>query len=169
MPDLNAVDRLQPCLLDRLFDEEPRRRSEGKHEKVVSLSRFKEGIKRDIEWLLNSKSRFEHLDGLAFGEVKRSVLNYGVRDFTGLSSENLSTVELERAIFDALSTYEPRILPGSLRVRHLSAAEGTKGADLRRINALDFEVSGKVWADPMPQDFVVRTEINLEEGAVSVV
>jgi type VI secretion system protein ImpF len=168
MPDLNAVDRLQPCLLDRLFDDEPRRRSEGKHEKVVSLSRFKEGIKRDIEWLLNSKSRFDHLDSLAFGEVKSSVLNYGVRDFTGLSSENLSTVELERAIFDALSAFEPRILAGTLRVRHLAAGDGKKGGDLQRINALDFEVLGKIWADPMPQDFVVRTEISLEEGAVSV-
>lgn len=42
MADLNSVDRLQPCLLDRLFDDEPGRLSESKQEKVMSMARFKE-------------------------------------------------------------------------------------------------------------------------------
>lgn len=168
MPDLNAIDRLQPCLLDRLFDDQPRRLSEGKQEKVVSLARFKEGVKRDIEWLLNSKTRFDHLDATAFSEIRYSVLNYGVRDFTGLSSENLSAADIERSIHRALTAYEPRILRESLTVRHLAVAEDDADAEIKLINALDFEISGKVWADPTPQDFVVRTEINLEENTVTV-
>lgn len=168
MPDLNAVDRLQPCLLDRLFDDEPRRSSEAKHEKVVSLARFKDGIKRDIEWILNSKSRFSDLDESRFGEVKRSVLNYGVRDLTGMTSENLSGTEVERVLHRALTTFESRILPGTLRVRHIAVEAGSDGADLQRINALDFEISGKLWAEPLPQDFTLRTELTLEDGAVKV-
>ena len=58
MADLTSIDRLQPCLLDRLFDDDPRSRSETKQEKVISVKRFREGVKRDIEWLLNSKSKF---------------------------------------------------------------------------------------------------------------
>lgn len=168
MPDLNAVDRLQPCLLDRLFDDEPRRTSESKHEKVVSLARFKEGIKRDIEWILNSKSRFSDLDEARFGDVKRSVLNFGLRDFTGMTSENLSGPEVERALHRALTTFEPRILAGTLRVRQIAVDDGSEGAELHRINALDFEISGKLWAEPLPQDFTLRTELILEDGAAIV-
>lgn len=168
MADLNAVDRLQPCLLDRLFDDEPRKNIEGRQDKVVSLHRYKEGIKRDIEWLLNSKSRFSHLDDGRFREVKRSVLNFGIRDFTGLSSENLNARELEQALSEALTAFEPRILPGTLSVRHLSVDQHSKLKELHSINALHFEISGKIWAEPVPQDFVLRTEITLEDGAISV-
>lgn len=168
MPDLNAIDRLQPCLLDRLFDEEPRRLSEGKQEKVVSLARFKEGIKRDIEWLLNSKTRFDHVDTALFPEIRYSVLNYGVRDLTGLSSENLSAADIERAIYKALMAYEPRIIKGSLTVRHLVVAADDAEAELKLVNALDFEISGKIWADPTPQDFVLRTEIHVEDNTITV-
>lgn len=168
MPDLNALDRLQPCLLDRLFDDQPRRLSEGKQEKVVSLVRFKEGIKRDIEWLLNSKTRFDQLDAALFPEIRYSVLNYGVRDLTGLSSENLSPVAIETAIHRALAAFEPRILKGSLSVRHLAVAADDSDAEIKLINALDFEISGQIWADPTPQDFVLRTEINVEENTVTV-
>jgi type VI secretion system protein ImpF len=167
MADLNSIDRLQPCLLDRLFDDEPRRTSESRQEKVVSLTRFKEGVKRDIEWLLNSKCRFDDLDGSLFGEVKRSVINFGVHDFTGLSSENLQAQTIERYIRDALVCYEPRIVPGTLSVRYVEPGEGV--GELRRINALDFEISGKVWAEPLPQDFLLRTEMVIDNGTVSVV
>lgn len=166
MADLNSIDRLQPCLLDRLFDDEPRRVSEAWQEKVVSLTRFKDGVKRDIEWLLNSKCHFDELDETRFGEVKRSVLNYGVRDMTGLSSENIRAGKIERLIRDALVRFEPRILPSSLKVRHVPN-DGQESA-LKKISALEFEISGKVWAEPLPQDFLLRTEMLLEDGTVSV-
>ena len=166
MPDLNSLDRLQPCLLDRLFDDEPRRLSESKQEKVMSLSRFREGVKRDIEWLLNSNSRFDELDETRLGEVKRSVLNFGIRDFTGLSSENLQPAALERMIRESLLQYEPRIIPSTLRVRFVETAE--TASELHKINALDFEISGKVWAEPLPQDFMLRTELGIENGVVTV-
>ncbi|MGJ8640758.1 MAG: type VI secretion system baseplate subunit TssE [Opitutaceae bacterium] len=164
MADLNAIDRLQPCLLDRLFDDEPRRLSEAKHEKVISLARFKDGIKRDIEWILNSKTRFDWLDESEFGLVKRSVLNYGLRDFTGLSSENLEAGAIQRLIEQALLTFEPRILPESLKVRHVTAVG--RHANLKQVNHLDFEITGKLWAEPLPQDFALRTEMLLEEGSI---
>lgn len=167
MADLNSVDRLQPCLLDRLFDDEPGRLSESKQEKVMSMARFKEGVKRDIEWLLNSKSRFDDLDEAQFSEVKRSVLNYGIRDFTGLSSENLQLDSLERIIRNSLIEFEPRLIRGTLRVSYIELPESASA--LHKINALDFEISGKVWAEPLPQDFLLRTEVSLESGMISVV
>ena len=163
MADLNPIDRLQPCLLDRLFDDEPRSRSESREEKVISVKRFREGVKRDIEWLLNSKSRFYDLDDTQ-SEVRSSVLNYGIRDFTGLSSENLSLRTLENVIYDSLVTYEPRLIPDELVVRAINPA-----STLKKINALSFEIFGKIWAEPLPQDFILRTEVLLDTGLISVI
>ena len=166
MSDLTSIDRLQPCLLDRLFDDEPRRRSESREEKVISVKRFREGVKRDIEWLLNSKSRFYDLDDAKFSDVKKSVLNYGIRDFTGLSSENLNLRQLERIIRNALIQYEPRLIAEELRITYTEM--GQSSSELQNVNALDFEISGKIWAEPLPQDFVLRTEMSLETGMISL-
>ena len=166
MADLTSIDRLQPCLLDRLFDDEPRRRSESREEKVISVRRFREGVKRDIEWLLNSKSRFYDLDDGQFSEIKNSVLNYGIRDFTGLSSENLNLGQLERIIRNALIQYEPRLIPEELKISYTEMSQSS--SELQNVNALDFEISGKIWAEPLPQDFVLRTEMSLETGMISL-
>ncbi|MGK0309737.1 MAG: type VI secretion system protein ImpF [Lentimonas sp.] len=163
MADLISIDRLQPCLMDRLFDDEPRRKSESREDKVVSVKRFREGVKRDIEWLLNSKSRFYDLND-DLHRVRDSVLNYGIRDFTGLSSENLSLKTLENIIRNALIVYEPRLITDELEVKAVNAS-----SEMKKINALSFEISGKIWAEPLPQDFVLRTEVSLDTGMVSVV
>lgn len=159
MADLNAIDRLQPCVLDRLFDDEPRQTTEGIKDKIVSVKRFKEGVKRDIEWLLNSKSSFYDLDDEQFAEVKHSVLNYGVRDFVGMSLENLSLDAFVGMIRAALIEFEPRLIPNELHVRYIELNEST--SQLQRMNVLEFDISGKIWAEPLPQDFSFRTEISV--------
>ena len=162
MADLTSIDRLQPCLLDRLFDDEPRRNSETRKEKVISVKRFREGVKRDIEWLLNSKSRFYDLDD-TLPEIESSVLNYGIRDFTGLHSGNLSPEDLENVIRDSLLQYEPRLIRDELVVKAMKAP-----SILHEINVLSFQIAGKIWAEPLPQDFVLRTEVSLETGMFAV-
>lgn len=162
MADLISIDRLQPCLLDRLFDDEPRRRSESREEKVISVKQFREGVKRDIEWLLNSNSRFYDLEDDK-KEVRSSVLNYGIRDFTGLSSENLRLRTLEKVIRDSLTVYEPRLIADELKVTAINTR-----FESDKVNALSFEISGKIWAEPLPQDFVLRTDVALDTGMISV-
>ena len=162
MADLISIDRLQPCLMDRLFDDEPRRRSESREEKIISVKQFREGVKRDIEWLLNSKSRFYDLEDDK-QDIRSSVLNYGIRDFTGLSSENLSLKTLEKVIRDSLAAYEPRLIPDELKVMAINTR-----FESDKVNALSFEISGKIWAEPLPQDFVLRTDVALDTGMISV-
>lgn len=149
-------------MLDRLFDDEPRRRSESREEKVISVKQFREGVKRDIEWLLNSNSRFYDLEDDK-KEVRSSVLNYGIRDFTGLSSENLRLRTLEKVIRDSLTVYEPRLIADELKVTAINTR-----FESDKVNALSFEISGKIWAEPLPQDFVLRTEVALDTGMISV-
>jgi type VI secretion system protein ImpF len=50
----SEVDRLQPALLDRLTDDEPDQQSESSQNAVVSKSRLKRTVLRDLVWLLNT-------------------------------------------------------------------------------------------------------------------
>ena len=55
---LTPLDKLQPCLLDRLTDDEPGKREESRGQRIISLQRYKAGVLRDLEWLFNSIGHF---------------------------------------------------------------------------------------------------------------
>ena len=46
---------IRPSLLDRLIDEEPGNRGEAPDRRAQSLKELKDSVRRDLEWLLNSR------------------------------------------------------------------------------------------------------------------
>ena len=54
MAELTPKERLQPSLLDRLTDNEPDRRLEGRDLRVLSPQRLRESVRRDLTWLFNA-------------------------------------------------------------------------------------------------------------------
>ena len=61
MPDLPLQDRLQPALLDRLTDDEPLKTQEPREQRVMSKTRLRQAVLRDLAWLLNA-NRLERTD-----------------------------------------------------------------------------------------------------------
>ena len=57
MAELPESDRLLPCLLERLIDDHPEVKQESREQSVVSLRRYREGVRRDIDWLLNASCK----------------------------------------------------------------------------------------------------------------
>jgi type VI secretion system protein ImpF len=167
MPVASSLERLQPCLFERLIDFNPEQRQEGRSERVLSMARYREGVIRDLEWLLNSSSHLarEGLD--EFPEVERSVFNFGKRDLAGLLVSSLKPADLEAEIARAIQRFEPRIVAESLKVKCVST-EGSKSA--RRIkahgsyNCLTFEISGELWSHPVSEEFFLKTTLDLETG-----
>ena len=51
MADLLPSERLQPCLLDRLTDQDPDQRKEGREQRVVSMRKYREAVLRDLGWV----------------------------------------------------------------------------------------------------------------------
>jgi type VI secretion system protein ImpF len=162
MAELTPQERLQPSLLDRLRDDEPDQRQEGRDKGVLSLQRLREVVLRDIAWLLNATNFAAGEDIDAYPEVQRSVLNYGLPDLSGRTASGTDPAALERSIRDALLAFEPRILRHSLQVR-LSRNE-----DQMSHNAMTFDIEGELWAQPIPLHVYVRTEIDLDVGDVRV-
>ena len=51
-----VIEKIQPCLLDRLTDEAPESQKESRNERIISIRRYREGVLRDLVWLLNGKA-----------------------------------------------------------------------------------------------------------------
>ncbi len=164
MPEpLLPQDRLQPALLDRLTDDEPDKKQEPREARVLSKTRMRQSVLRDLAWLFNA-TRFEAVADLAaVPYVRRSVLNFGLPALSGTTGSALDLTDLARAIRDAVLTFEPRILPATLQVRTLLEA----GA-LDHHNVIGVEIQGELWAQPVPLEFLVRTEFDLETGKVQI-
>jgi type VI secretion system protein ImpF len=160
MPELE--ERWQPALLDRLTDDEPDRQQESRDRRVVTLRQLRQCVLRDLSWLLNSTNIAAVVDLSRHPLVAESVINYGLPDLTGLTVAGLDVRELERAVRDAVAAFEPRILKHTLRVRAVSPAR------LGHPNALAFEISGQLWAEPAPEPLYLMTEVDLETGNVAV-
>jgi len=158
MADLTPTERLQPCLLDRLTDEQPEKLKESRDQRIVSLRRYRAGVLRDMDWLLNTGSLGSSEDLSEFDEVRRSVLNYGIPDPCGTTASGLNPRQFERMLLDAVRTFEPRVLPDSLSI-HVHSS----GGEMEH-NALAFTIQGDLWALPTPDPLYVRTELDLDTG-----
>ena len=92
----------------------------------------------------------------------RSVINYGMPDLTGhtISSVDIPTIEgmLRQAIWD----FEPRMLKNTVRIiAQLNEDEMSQ-------NTVTFEIEGELWAQPVPVQLYLKTELDLEDGHISV-
>jgi len=164
MPDpLPPQERLQPALLDRLTDDEPDKKVEPRENRVLSKRRLRESVLRDLAWLFNA-TELESRDSLArLPYVRTSVVNFGLPAMSGQVASSLDITDLTRAIRDAILTYEPRIIASTLAIETL-----LEGGDLDHHNVIGVKIQGQLWAQPVPLEFLVRTDFDLETGAVRI-
>ena len=164
MPDpLLPQDRLQPALLDRLTDDEPDKKQEAPEARVLSKTRMRQSVLRDLAWLFNATRLEAVIDLSALPAVRRSVVNYGLPSLSGRTASSLDLSDLARAVREAILLFEPRILPGTLQIRTLLDA-----GELDHHNVIGVEIHGELWAQPVPLEFLIRTEFDLETGKVQV-
>jgi type VI secretion system protein ImpF len=164
MADTTAQqERLQPALLDRLTDDEPDKTVEPREARVLSKRRLRESVLRDLAWLFNA-TQLEAVNPQAkLPLVRTSVLNFGMPALSGTTASSMDITDLTKAIRDAILTFEPRILPATLDVRTMM-----EGGDLDHHNVIAVEIQGQLWAQPIPLEFLVRTDFDLETGKVQI-
>lgn len=154
---LLSPSRIQPSLLDRLIDDSPSVWS------GQSANQFRESVRRDLSHLLNAHAALDAEDRRLYPLAATSVVNYGIRDLSGLTVSALEAGELERHLAQALRSFEPRLMPRTIVVTALE-----RGAGSDRPTALGFELRGQLWAQPVPESWQARTEIDLETGNAAI-
>jgi type VI secretion system protein ImpF len=163
MADLTQKDRLQPSLLDRLTDNDPERKQESRDARVLSPSRLRECVRRDLVWLMNTTHLRSTQDLDDYPLVARSVLNFGLPDLAGRSSSTVEAGVLEQAIRKVILDYEPRLVARSLRVK-LAVDDSQMNH-----NSMTFDIEAELWAQPLPLRLFLRTAVDLETGTIDVI
>jgi type VI secretion system protein ImpF len=146
-------------VLDRLIDREPASGAEAAPTRAQSVRQLKIALRRDLEWLLNSR-RTPDAVGSEFQELEQSLYNFGLPDVTSLSWDSArDRGRLARTIEQVLSTFEPRL--SGVRV---VAAETTAGAR----HVMRFQIEGMLEMDPSPEPISFDTLLQLSSGEYQV-
>jgi len=132
--------RVTPSVLDRLLDNAPGEAQDPPSNIAQDLENFKAAVRRDLEALLNT--RHEALSDLsAFPEAQRSLITYGLPDFTALSGQNeQDQLRMRQAIERAVRQFEPRLQNVTVTI---TALEGFR-------HQIGFRVDAMLRVDPVP-------------------
>ncbi|HEX8558029.1 MAG TPA: type VI secretion system baseplate subunit TssE [Pyrinomonadaceae bacterium] len=165
MPRSDNEVRVTPSVLDRLLDYEPEVSSEPAPSRAKSLRQMKESVRRDLQWLLNSRQSSSLLlggagaDGPLTAEAERELRNslvcFGLPDFS--SASILSTLDqnrVKRALEVAVATFEPRLR--DVVVTLLPARETER--------ALRFRIDARLRVEPAPEPVTFDTVLNIHNG-----
>ena len=150
--------KVTPSLLDRLVDYEPRETKESAKSRSTNLLELKAAVRRDLEYLLNSRSFPEKIpEGLE--ELNKSIAVYGLPDFTKSNIKNSSeqdklTEQLERAI----RNFEPRLMDLQITLDPINNVE----------RSLRFRIIAQLKVDPIPEPIAFDTILQMGSGEFDI-
>jgi len=150
---------VQPSLLERLTDHDPRTPADPPVTREESIRRYRLSVLRDVEWLLNSRRTPIEVPA-ALGEVRRSVFEYGLVDTFRIAFTTADARQaLVRWIEETVAIFEPRL--SGVRVALAEADE---------VNApqVHFVLSGLLRMDPSPLQVVFDTVLDVANGEYAI-
>jgi type VI secretion system protein ImpF len=118
-------------------------------------------VAKDLVALMNTTNLESIEDLSAAPQVRSSILNYGIPDLVRRSIDELKVESITKEIEEVLSTFEPRLVPQSIRVERD-----------RRVRAGELKVRFMVRADlkcdpvNVPLEFIA--DVELESGKIKV-
>lgn len=133
--------RIMPSVLDRLLDFEPGLSSEGPKSRAKSLRELKASVRRDLEWLLNTR-RYVGEIAENLEEVNKSTAVYGLADFTAASAKSTNEQKkLVKQIESAIKIFEPRFLDLKVTLEPSGTIE----------RVLRFRIDARLDVEPAPE------------------
>jgi type VI secretion system protein ImpF len=158
MPRRDVTGPVTLSVLDRLIDRDPKNRSEIPYSRAQSLRELKLALKRDLEWLLNTRKTIDPSPDSA-RETVRSVYHYGFEDISSkavLSSRDQN--DLVREMESVIAVFEPRLKRAKVR---LEREEGS-------YRSLKFVIEGLLCMDPAPEPVRFDTVLELGKGEYEI-
>ncbi|MGA9994013.1 MAG: type VI secretion system baseplate subunit TssE [Pyrinomonadaceae bacterium] len=150
--------RITLSVLDRLVDYEPGITREAAATRTNTLRQLKQAIKRDLEWLLNTRQTAEDLPP-DMKEINHSLAAYGLPDFSNASVKSpADRTRICRALENVISIFEPRLT----EVVVVLEAEGEHQRDLH------FRIDAQLDIEPAPEPVTFDTVLQLSSGQYAV-
>jgi type VI secretion system protein ImpF len=141
-------------VLDRLIDVEPAQLEEAPLSRTQSLRKLRSAVRRDLEWLLNSR-RIPVEPDPAFVEVNQSVYVSGLEDFATFSlADGQEQSRLLHHIQTVIRQFEPR----------LANVQISQQDDPIKTRRMRFRIEASLLVDPAPERISFDTVLQLSSG-----
>lgn len=145
-------------ILDRLIDQDRNRNSEAPLSRVQSLRELKQSLRRDLEWLLNSRRSPIDVPE-TFENCQRSLVVYGLPDLSSLTVHSAADQQrLIRGMEEAIAYFEPRLTAVKVSIAPVSSGS----------RALRFVIDAMLKIDPAPEHVTFDTTLELTSGEYAV-
>jgi type VI secretion system protein ImpF len=142
-------------VLDRLIDLEPGNQTENPPSRSQSERLLKRAVRRDLEWLLNTRRNCD-LPDEGLKEVNRSAYVYGLPDLSALTmATSGDRNKLVKQLLTAINLFEPRL--ANVRLVQVDTPDAAKHQVRLRIEAM-------LRMDPSPEPISFDTVIELKSG-----
>ncbi len=150
--------RITKSVLDRLIDNEPGILSDAPESPLKSLRELKSAVRRDLEWLLNTRRSIENIPP-DYEQTARSLAAYGLPDFTAAGLKSPSVQEyIRRTIEETVRLFEPRLMDVTVSLDPRLESE----------RALRFRIDGRLRVDPEPEPVTFDTTLQVSSGEYEV-
>jgi type VI secretion system protein ImpF len=159
MPRKPADSPVTVSVFDRLIDQDAKVRTEAAPTRAQSMRVLKASIRRDLEWLLNTRQLLDQPPEGAT-ELPHSLYTYGLPDITSMSVSSLDDrKKLARLMETALANFEPRL--ANPKVKFVQSGEG-------KTHMLHFLIEGLLRIDPAPEYVTFDTVLETVVGTYEV-
>jgi type VI secretion system protein ImpF len=127
----------------------------------ISEAQLRGELARDLDMLMNTTNMGSAIDLSDAPEVERSIVNFGLPDIVNRSIDENRVEAISDEIKTAILAFEPRLIPGALRVERDSRADAG-------VLAIRFNVSGEMSCDPVavPVQFIADLEVGTSKLAI---
>ena len=152
---MDTKKNVRISILDRLLAHEPDSSQENVQFRLADFRHIQSMVIRDLEHLLNTRCGIQE-PPKAYSETRRSVMFYGLRDYSSDSPDSGQT--RDRMIHDverAIRWFEPRLK--NVKVQ-LDVAENTH-------RSLNFKISGLLVVDPIREPVTFDSYYDPEKKA----
>lgn len=150
--------RITPSIVDRLLDFEPTNPNEASKSRSQSLRELKQAVRRDLEWLLNTRHSPDEISE-TLEEVNKSLAKFGLPDFTGSNSQNDDDRRnLIRNVETALRIFEPRFINLKVTLEEINRVE----------RGVKFRIQATLRVEPTPEPVVFDTILQVGSGEFEV-
>jgi type VI secretion system protein ImpF len=159
MPRWEPEQSVSLSFLDRLIDLDPKVVSDAPPSRAKSVRQLKASLRRDLEWLLNTRRRPDAA-GSEYRELEKSLFNYGLPDITSLAHDSFHDRQrLTRSLEQTLAVFEPRL--SRIRVVPIGEVSALK-------HILRFQIEALLDMDPAPEMITFDTILQLSSGEYQV-
>lgn len=150
--------RITPSVLDRLLDFDPKTTTESPKSRSTSLADLRQAVRRDVEWLLNTRASIDPA-GTDLREARKSVVCFGIPDFTGIVMSGAAEQKrLVASIENAIKTFEPRFLDPRVVLEPINELD----------RQLRFRIEARLDVDPAPVPVVFDSTLQSGAGGYTV-